>query len=109
MGRIDKLVERYKRHIALPWQKDLAGAQRTIFIQYDRTDERRLRARMTHLRAGDQGGRARLDRVQPDRCLRRVDGQPWSIGRATSSLLKTWSSSLTTNSWRMWPDLYAKN
>ena len=47
MGRIDRLAERYKRYIALPWQKDLAGAQRTIFIQYDRTDERRLRARMT--------------------------------------------------------------
>ena len=47
MGRIDRLAERYKRYIALPWQKDLAGAQRTIFIQYDRTDERRLRARRT--------------------------------------------------------------
>ena len=47
MGRIDRLAECYKRYIALPWQKDLAGAQRTIFIQYDRTDERRLRARMT--------------------------------------------------------------
>ena len=45
MGRIDRLVECYKRYIALPWQKDLAGAQRTLFIQYDRTDERRLRAR----------------------------------------------------------------
>ena len=47
MGRIDRLVECYKRYIALPWQKDLAGAQRTLFIQYDRTDERRLRARKT--------------------------------------------------------------
>ena len=46
MGRIDKLAERYGSHIALPWQKDLAGAQRAIFIVYDKTDERRLRARM---------------------------------------------------------------
>ena len=46
MGRIDRLAECYRRYIALPWQKDLAGAQRTIFIQYDRADERRLRARM---------------------------------------------------------------
>jgi hypothetical protein len=45
MGRIDRLAERYKRHIALPWQKDLAGAQRAIFIVYDKNDERRLRAR----------------------------------------------------------------
>lgn len=46
MGRIDRLAERYKRHIALPWQKDLAGAQRVLFVVYDKADERRLRARM---------------------------------------------------------------
>ena len=45
MGRIDRLAERYKRYIALPWQKDLAGAERTIFVVYDKADERRLRAR----------------------------------------------------------------
>ena len=45
MGRIDRLAERYKRYIALQWQKDLAGAQRAIFIVYDKADERRLRAR----------------------------------------------------------------
>ena len=45
MGRIDRLAERYKRFIALPWQKDLAGAQRAIFVVYDKGDERRLRAR----------------------------------------------------------------
>lgn len=26
MGRIDRLADRYKSYIALPWQKDLAGA-----------------------------------------------------------------------------------
>jgi len=45
MGRIDRLAERYQRHIALSWQKDLAGAERAIFIVYDKADERRLRAR----------------------------------------------------------------
>ena len=45
MGRIDRLAERYKSYIALPWQKDLAGAQRAIFVVYDKTDERRLRTR----------------------------------------------------------------
>ncbi|MBA2491122.1 MAG: BREX protein BrxB domain-containing protein [Gammaproteobacteria bacterium] len=45
MGRIDRLADRYKSYIALPWQKDLAGAQRAIFIVYDKADERRLRAR----------------------------------------------------------------
>jgi len=45
VGRIERLVEAYKNHIALPWQKDLAGAQRAILVVYDKTDERRLRAR----------------------------------------------------------------
>ena len=46
MNRIDRLLERYKAHIALPWRQDLAGAEKAIFIVYDKTDERRLRARM---------------------------------------------------------------
>ena len=45
MGRIDRLAERYRRYISLPWEKDLAGAQRMIFVVYDKTDERKLRAR----------------------------------------------------------------
>ncbi len=45
MGRIDRLAERYERYISLPWEKDLAGAQRVIFVVYDKSDERRLRAR----------------------------------------------------------------
>ncbi|MCY4165851.1 MAG: DUF1788 domain-containing protein [Gammaproteobacteria bacterium] len=45
MGRIDKLAERYQRFIALPWRKDLPGAQRILFLVYDKIDERRLRAR----------------------------------------------------------------
>ena len=45
MGRIDRLAERYKSYIELPWQKDLAGAQRAVFVVYDKADERRLRAR----------------------------------------------------------------
>ena len=47
MGRIDRLAERYERYISLPWEKDLAGAQRVIFVVYDKADERRLRARKT--------------------------------------------------------------
>ena len=47
MGRIDRLAERYKRYISLIWEKDLAGAQRMVFVVYDKTDERRLRARTT--------------------------------------------------------------
>jgi BREX protein BrxB len=42
MGRIEKLAERYERFISLPWQKGLAGAQKAIFVVYDKTDDRRL-------------------------------------------------------------------
>jgi len=42
MGKIEKLAKRYSRYVSLPWQKDLAGAQRAIFVVYSKTDERRL-------------------------------------------------------------------
>ena len=45
MGRIEELAERYRRHIAAPWPRNLAGAQKTIFLVYPKQDERRLRAR----------------------------------------------------------------
>lgn len=45
MGRIDELAERYARHIATPWQKTIAGAQRVIFVVYDKELERIVRAR----------------------------------------------------------------
>ena len=46
MGRIKQLVENYGRFAALPWEKNLAGAQRVWFAVYDKTDERRLRIRL---------------------------------------------------------------
>ena len=46
MGRIEDLAKGYQSHIALPWQRNLAGAQRTIFVVYPKGDERRLRAKL---------------------------------------------------------------
>ena len=59
MGRIDRLAEHYKRYISLPWEKDLAGAQRMVFVVYDKTDERKLRARrkLFELETRDAGHR----------------------------------------------------
>ncbi len=45
MGRIEDLADRYERHIAPLWQRNLAGAQKTIFVVYPKEDERKLRAR----------------------------------------------------------------
>jgi len=45
MARIEDLAEHYGRHIATPWQRTVAGAQRVIMVVYDKELERTLRAR----------------------------------------------------------------
>lgn len=46
MGRIEELALCYRGHIGAPWQRNLAGDQKTIFVVYPKSDERKLRARM---------------------------------------------------------------
>lgn len=46
MGRIEELAGRFRGHIGASWQRNLAGDQKTIFVVYPKTDERRLRARL---------------------------------------------------------------
>lgn len=46
MGRIEDLADRYSQHIATPWQKTIAGAQRVVMVVYDKGLERTLRARI---------------------------------------------------------------
>lgn len=46
MGRIEDLAIRYQSHISRAWQRSLAGAQRAIFVVYDKADERKLRAKL---------------------------------------------------------------
>ncbi len=43
MSRVDRLLKDYEHHISLPWQKGIAGAQKVIFVVYDKTDELKLR------------------------------------------------------------------
>jgi len=45
MARIEDLAELYGQHIATPWQRTVAGAQRVIMVVYDKELERVLRAR----------------------------------------------------------------
>lgn len=45
MSRIEDIAELYGRHIATPWQRTIAGAQRVIVVVYDKEMERTLRAR----------------------------------------------------------------
>ncbi len=46
MGRIEELANRYHNHISAPWQRNLAGDQKAIFLVYPKEDERKLRARL---------------------------------------------------------------
>jgi len=46
MGRIEELAVGYRGHIGAPWQRNLAGDQKAIFVVYPKTDERKLRARL---------------------------------------------------------------
>lgn len=46
MGRVEELATRYRGHISAPWQRNLSGDQKAIFVVYPKTDERKLRARM---------------------------------------------------------------
>ena len=46
MARIEELVTVYKNHVGTPWQRNLAGPQKTVFVVYPKADERRLRARL---------------------------------------------------------------
>ena len=45
-SRIENLARAYERRIGAPWQRTLAGAQRVIFVVYDKEMERTLRARI---------------------------------------------------------------
>jgi hypothetical protein len=47
VAKIDDLLNNYTRQAAMPWDGKLAGAQRVWFAVYEKTDERRLRARVT--------------------------------------------------------------
>ncbi|MDO8502508.1 MAG: DUF1788 domain-containing protein [Gemmatimonadaceae bacterium] len=45
MGRLEDFADRYGQHIATPWQRTIAGAQRIVMLVYDKELERTLRAR----------------------------------------------------------------
>lgn len=57
LSRIGKLARAYERHIGAPWQRTLAGAQRVIFVVYDKEMERMLRARIDEFEQATRGAR----------------------------------------------------
>lgn len=55
MSRVDRLVKRYEGFVSLPWDQSLAGPQRVWFVIYDKTDERRIRARIGEFELATEG------------------------------------------------------
>lgn len=46
MSRIDLLADEFEKHICVPWQRTISGAQRVVLVVYDKEIERALRARL---------------------------------------------------------------
>lgn len=46
MSEVDNLLGNYRQFVAMPWQQNIAGAQKVWFAVYDPTQERRIRLRL---------------------------------------------------------------
>src|SRR5580704_8783752 len=57
MGRIEQLAETYGRHVSMPWQRTVSGAQRVIMIVYDKELERTLAARKNEFQIATEKAR----------------------------------------------------
>lgn len=56
MGRIEDLAEEYERLLGGRWQHTLAGAQRVVFVVYDKELERSLRANLPEFQQRTERG-----------------------------------------------------
>jgi hypothetical protein len=55
VSRVDRLVKCYEGFVKLPWDQSLAGPQRVWFVIYNKTDERRIRARIEEFELATKG------------------------------------------------------
>ena len=62
MGRIEQLAETYGRHVSMPWQRTVSGAQRVIMIVYDKELEAYTGGAQERISDCHRKGRAQLDR-----------------------------------------------
>lgn len=46
MSEVQNLINNYRQFVAMPWQQNIAGAQKVWFAIYDPTQERRIRLRL---------------------------------------------------------------
>jgi hypothetical protein len=55
MGKIEELAAVYKRHVSVPWQRTVSGAQRVMLVVYEKEQERSLRARIGEFEQATRG------------------------------------------------------
>jgi hypothetical protein len=46
MSEVQNLINNYRQFVAMPWQQNIAGAQKVWFAVHDPTQERRIRLRL---------------------------------------------------------------
>jgi len=46
VSQVEKLIQNYRRFVAMPWQANLAGVEKVWFAVYDPNQERRVRLRL---------------------------------------------------------------
>ena len=68
MNQISKLATIYRRHVSVPWQRTMAGAQRVMIIVYAKERERALRHRLGEFEEATRNA---------GHDWRRVDATPW--------------------------------
>lgn len=58
MSELDRLIARYRDQISIPWSTIRSDSERTLFVIYERTKERQLRARFGEFRlATEEAGK----------------------------------------------------
>lgn len=54
MSEVQNLISNYRQFVGMPWQQDIAGAQKVWFAVYDPTQERRIRLRLDEFQIATQ-------------------------------------------------------
>lgn len=77
-SRVDQLAKAYERHVGLPWDRDLAPAQRVWFAIYPKEEERRLRYKVEAFRlATVEAGKKWASVDLTDSFARWLDGEKY--------------------------------
>ena len=84
MGRIEDLAARYERHISVPWQRTIAGAQRVVLVVYEKEKAITVPAKAVFSEEADEDQRFVHVRTAEDKMVKR----PVTVGRQKGDRLE---------------------